>query len=335
MYTLGIETSCDETAASIVENGKRICSHVVASSLSLHKKFGGIIPEIASRMQLETITGVVECALENAGIAVSKVSHVSVTGGPGLLGSLVTGISFAKGLSLSLGIPLVRVNHLYGHIYSAFFQKKPPVMPFVALVASGGHTSLFYVKDYDEYLLLGSTLDDACGEAFDKVAKIMGLGYPGGPAIEKLSKGADPEKIKFACSNTEQPLDFSFSGIKTAVLYYINKAAKNFGSRAKLPEPLIKDIAASFQHSIIQTLIRKTFLAGTIKRVKTLVVCGGVAANSSLREEFFSAAAKRGYECFFPPAHLSTDNAAMIAGLGFQLYKKGIVSALDAELIGS
>lgn len=361
MYILGIETSCDETAASIVKDGRRILSNVVASSLSFHKKYGGVVPEIAFRMQLETITEVVDSTVREAGMRLKDMNLISVTCGPGLLGSLLVGISFAKAISLSLGIPLVGVNHLHSHIYASFLQpqKRPlslklqrtvrrsfneggrkisakdaknfcglvgfcdsMVLPFVALVVSGGHTSLFYVRDLDKIKLLGATQDDACGEAFDKVAKILRLGYPGGPLIEKLAKKSDSHKIRFSCSNTKNPLDFSFSGIKTAVLYYVQRHSSSD----------INEIAASFQEAVINTLIDKSLLACRIKKTKRLVVGGGVAANSRLRERFYRETQERGLMCYFPSKELCVDNAAMVAGLGYQLFKRGYRADLDLNV---
>lgn len=324
MYTLGIETSCDETSASIVRNGCQVVSLVTSSSLDLHKKYGGIIPEIAFRKQLETISLVSDYALRDAGIALKDIRLLGVTEGPGLLGSLLVGINFAKAVSFALKIPLVRVNHLYGHIYSAFLNKEAASFPCVALVVSGGHTSLFYLKDFDKIDSLGTTQDDACGEAFDKVAKILGLGYPGGPVIERLSRKGNPESIKFGCSQTKRPLDFSFSGIKTAVLYYYNKQLK--GNRPS--GNLRADICASFQKTVIDTLLEKALLACKTKRVRNIVIAGGVAANSALRDAFYQRMEKEnGYKCFFPSKALSTDNAAMIGGLAYQLFKKGRLNA--------
>lgn len=318
MYVLGIETSCDETAAAVVKDGKRIFSNVVSSSLKFHRKYGGIIPEIASRMQLETIKEVADCAIKEAGVSLKKIRLLSVTSGPGLLGSLLVGISFAKAASLSLGIPLLGVDHIYSHIYANFLNGKKIPLPFISLIVSGGHTSLFYVEDFNRIRLLGSTQDDACGEAFDKVAKILGLSYPGGPVIEKQAKKGDPKKIKFACSNTKEPLNFSFSGIKTAVLYYVNKL-RNY-QPSTMNHELICDIAASFQETVINTLIRKSLLACKFKKIKTLVVGGGVAANTRLRERFFEEFHGNGLKCYFPPKELCTDNAAMVAGLGYCLF---------------
>jgi len=394
MYVLGIETSCDETAASIVKDGRRVLSNVVSSSLKEHKKYGGVVPEIAFRMHLESITGVVDCAIKEAKIKLKNINLVSVTCGPGLAGSLLVGISFAKSISLGLGVSLLGVNHLHSHIYANFlwcrkvkntflttenrtlpsraglpvpFKRKALelspitpmadpanhayggfrqrrkggkaiflnaehlVFPFVALIVSGGHTTLFYVKDFDKIDVLGATCDDACGEAFDKVAKILGLGYPGGPLIERLAKSGNP-KTQFSCSNTKEPLDFSFSGIKTAVLYYVRK---NIDARKKQESSIqyqVSDVAASFQEAVINTLISKSLLACKIKRVDRLVIGGGVAANNRLRERFYSEAEKNGLNIYFPHPKLCMDNAAMVAGLGYQLFKKGYKSGLDLNI---
>jgi N6-L-threonylcarbamoyladenine synthase len=321
MNVLGIETSCDETAAAVVKDGKNILSNVVSSSLSLHKKYGGIVPEIAFRRQLETITRVADCALEDASLKLKDLDSISVTGGPGLLGSLLVGISFAKAVGIAQGIPFLAVNHLHSHIYSSFLKAKNAHFPFVALVVSGGHTSLYYLKDFDRILLLGSTQDDACGEAFDKVAKILKLGYPGGPVIEKIARSGNPKKIRFGCSNTKTPLDFSFSGIKTAVLYY---AQKN-----KVDKKNIADICASFQEAALNTLVEKAVMACKIKQVKNLVVGGGVAANNRLREKFEQKAQEEGLNLYFPAKEFCMDNAAMVAGLGYWLFKKGYKSNLN------
>ena len=317
MYVLGVETSCDETAAAVVKDGKVILSSVVSSSSEFHEKYGGIIPEIAFRMQLETITQVADNAIHKAGVKLRDIKLISVTGHPGLFGSLVVGRMFAKGLNLATGIPLVEVNHLYGHLYACILSNRAVKLPFVALIISGGHTSLFYVKDFDSIKLLGSTLDDASGEAFDKVAKILGLGYPGGPAIEKLALKGNEASIRFNCSDTDRPLDFSFSGIKTAVLYYVNNAAHRAGRTLNKA-----DIAASFQDSVINLLIDKALSAVKSKKVKTLLIGGGVAANNKLRDKFLKAAECNKISAYFPSKSLCMDNAAMIAGFGYQLFKK-------------
>lgn len=326
MYILGIETSCDETSVAVVKDGKKILSNEVSSSLQFHRKYGGVIPEIASRLQLETITPVAGLALKKAGVNLRDIGLISVTCGPGLLGSLLVGISFAKAISLSLGTPLLGVNHVYSHIYANFLNGKGVKLPFVALVVSGGHTSLFYVKDFARIEILGQTLDDACGEAFDKVAKILNLGYPGGPLIEKMARGGDEKRIRFGCSDTRRAFDFSFSGIKTAVLYAVK--GRNVSRADK------KDIAASFQEAVIDVLINKSLSACRFKKVNRLVVGGGVAANNRLRDKFLKASRAASVRPYFPPRELCTDNAAMVAGFGFQLFKRGAASGLDltAEL---
>ncbi len=327
MNVLGIETSCDETSAAVVKDGRRILSNVVTSSLRFHQKYAGVVPEIAFRMQLETIAEVADSAIKDARVKLKDIGLISVTSGPGLLGSLLVGISFAKSSSLALGLPIIGVGHLYSHIYASNLSATEIKLPFTALVVSGGHTSLFYVEDFDRMKLVGSTLDDACGEAFDKVAKILGLGYPGGPVIERLARKGNPRKIKFSCSGTDRPLDFSFSGIKTAVLYY----AKGQGVKVK---GQVADIAASFQETVIDALIKKSLLACKLQKTNQLVIGGGVAANTRLREKFFAEAQKSGVKLRFPGTQLCTDNAAMVAGLGYRLFKKGCQSDLDlsAEL---
>ena len=314
--TFGIETSCDETSAAAVRGGRYVLSNPVSSSIDLHAKYGGIVPEIASRMQLETIAQVADSALDEAGIALKDISLISVTSGPGLAGSLLVGISFAKALGVYLGVPLVGVDHVHSHIYANFLDSEGVEFPFVALVVSGGHTSLFYVKDFNKIETLGQTQDDACGEAFDKVAKILGLGYPGGPFIEKMARQGNPAKARFACSGTKRPLDFSFSGIKTAVLYMARS------SKLRLKDK--RDIAASFQEAAIDALIRKSFMACKSKKTFRLVIGGGVVANSRLREKFTASAKVSRVRCFFPPRQLCTDNAAMVAGFGYQLFRKGL-----------
>ena len=334
MMVLGIETSCDETSAAVVKNGRKLLSNEVASSLKFHKKYGGIIPEIASRLQLETITEVTESAIREARIKLKDIDLISVTSGPGLLGSLLVGVSFAKSLSVSLNVPLIGVNHVHSHFYANLLGKEKIGLPFAALVVSGGHTNLFYVRDFDKIELLGATQDDACGEAFDKVAKILKLGYPGGPLIEKLAKAGDAKKIRFNCSGTKQALDFSFSGIKTAVLYYVKKSG--LGQKRKAcgvqhvacSKQMIADIAASFQSAVIDVLVKKALLACKLKRTKSLVIGGGVVANNCLRKRFRQAAKDHSLKCYFPPKSICMDNAAMVAGLGYQLFKKGHRSGL-------
>lgn len=315
MIVLGIESSCDETGVAIVKDGKKVLANIVASSLKLHSKYGGVIPEIASRMQLESIAGVFSEAIKVAKIKAKQIDLVSFTHTPGLPGSLLVGISFAKALALSLDKPLLGINHIHSHIYANFLCHRNIKLPCVALVISGGHTSLFYIKDFSKFQVIGQTLDDACGEAFDKVAKILGMGYPGGPGIEKLAKRGNKHKIKFACSGTKNELDFSFSGIKTAVLYYLKgKKINNLGIR--------QDLAASFQESAIDILIKKALLACRRKNAKQLLIGGGVAANNRLRQKFVARAGESGISCFFPSIDLCMDNAAMVSGLAYQLKRR-------------
>lgn len=320
MFVLGIETSCDETSAAVVRDGKVICSCKTVSSLKFHKKYKGIVPEIASRMQLETISQVADSAIKDSSVGYKDIGLIGVTDRPGLLGSLLVGVSFAKALSFSLGKPLLGVNHLHSHIFSAFLGKKIK-FPFVALIVSGGHTSLFYVRDFSKIEPLGQTQDDACGEAFDKVAKILSLGYPGGPHIERMARKGNVKKYKFSCSNTIQPLNFSFSGIKTAVMYTARNKSLSFKEK--------QDICASFQESVIKVLIKKSFLACSIKKTNDLIIGGGVAANKRLREEFYSEAKVQRISVNFAPLAYCIDNAAMVAGLGYWLYKNGSRSGLN------
>ena len=344
MYVLGIETSCDETAASVVRGSRTVYSNIIASSLEFHKKYGGVIPEIASRMHLEVITHVADNALSQAKLRLKDIDLIAVTERPGLPGSLLVGICFAKSAGLALGIPVMGINHLYAHVYSGFLNgKRDRCFPIVGLVVSGGHTSLFYLNDFKRIELLGSALDDACGEAFDKVARILGLGYPGGPDVERLAAKGRPA-IKFNCSDTNRPLDFSFSGIKTAVLYHV-KGISRFGPRrgegysrrgekedlhsAKLSLRDKRDIAASFQEAVIGTLIKKSLLACRIKKTRTLAVGGGVALNNRLRERFSEEAGRAGINVIFPDRKLCMDNAAMVAGLAYRLFEKGFTGNLD------
>jgi len=324
MIVLGIESSCDETGLAIVKDEKKILANVVASSLKLHSRHGGVIPEIASRMQLESIAGIFTEAIKVAKIRPEQIDLVAVTTHPGLPGSLMVGIAFAKALALSLGKPILGVNHIYSHVYANLLCHSQIKLPAVALVVSGGHTSLFYIKDFSKIQVLGQTRDDACGEAFDKVAKLMGLGYPGGPLIEKIAKGGNKHKIRFACSGTKAELDFSFSGIKTAVLYYLRD--KKSGIK------LSKDLAASFQESVINVLVKKSLLACKRKNVTHLLIGGGVAVNRALRQKFIAGAKVVGINCFFPDLSLCLDNAAMVAGFGGYLYKRNVRSDLGLNM---
>ncbi|HOD12199.1 MAG TPA: tRNA (adenosine(37)-N6)-threonylcarbamoyltransferase complex transferase subunit TsaD [Candidatus Omnitrophota bacterium] len=323
MIILGIETSCDETAASVVANGRDILSHVVSSSLVHHKKYGGIIPEIASRKQLESIHTVVDEALKTARKKISQLDGVAVTASPGLIGSLLVGISFAQGLAYSHNIPLVKVDHIMAHIYANFlvFQRtsgrpQTPELPAVGLIVSGGHTNLFFIKNFRSIELIGQTRDDAAGETYDKVSRILGLGYPGGPAIDRLAQQGKNTEFTFPCAQLPGSYDFSFSGIKTAI-YYLAHHHKDHHN--KLP---VKKIAYSFQKSVVDVLVKKTIDACQRKKARTILVGGGVAANSELRRRLLQAGQDQGIKVFFPDLRLCIDNASMIAGLGFHIIQQ-------------
>ncbi len=315
---LGIETSCDETSAAVVANGRAVLSNIVSSQVDWHKKFGGVVPEIASRKHLEFINLVVDEALSQAGVALSDLTAIAVTEGPGLVGALLIGMSEAKALSYVTGLPLIGVNHLEGHIYANFLEHPELKPPFVSLVVSGGHTILVYVENWGKYEVLGETLDDAAGEAFDKIAKFLNLGYPGGPVIDKLAKEGNPNAIPFPRAMMKpDDYDFSLSGLKTAVLNYVSRAQKE-GKEVNLA-----DLVASFQAALVDVQVYKTIRAAENKKVKKVVLAGGVAANTSLREKMQKEAEGRGFKLFYPSLKLCADNAAMIAALGYQYYLEG------------
>ena len=329
---LGIDTSCDDTAAAVVENGTKILSNIVSNQTEIHKKYGGIVPELASRQHIEMIWPVVDEALKTAGIKLEGLSGVAVCHGPGLIGSLLVGCSFAKALCYSKGIPLVAVNHLEGHIFSSFLEEPKPAFPFLALIASGGHTCLYRVDDFRKYRELGRTRDDASGEAYDKVAKLLGLGYPGGPIIEKLAQDGNPEAIDFPRAYLPETFDFSFSGIKTAVLNYVKRNELSVMGRDSsriTHHALLNDIAASFQASVIDVLVKKTEWAIRKERIKRVILTGGVAANNELRKRMKEMCDERGSGIFIPSAYLCTDNAAMIASAGYHHFKAGNFADLD------
>lgn len=320
MNILGIETSCDETAASVVRDGQRILSSVVASSLKEHSKYGGIIPEIASRRQIELISIVVTEALEKAKLDLKSIDAIAVTKQPGLIGSLLVGISFARALSFAAKKPLIEVDHIKAHLYANFLTTgedaigPKPKLPAIGLVVSGGHSSLFYIKDFLHYKLLGQTRDDAIGEAFDKIARILDLGYPGGPVIDRLARTGQNNDIHFNCADLPNSDDFSFSGIKTAVLYHIHDRKNNAAQQ-------IPKIAYAFQDSVVTVLVNKCIAVCKRKKVSTLLIGGGVAANSTLRQRLIQKANEEKINAFFPGLPLCLDNAAMIAGLGFHLFR--------------
>lgn len=321
-YILGIESSCDETAAAVVRNGKIPLSNIVSSQVDIHSKYGGVVPEIASRKHIESIIPVVNEALEQAGVSTESIDAVAVTQGPGLVGSLMVGFSAAKAIAYSLNRPLVYVDHLEAHITAAHLENDIS-FPFIALIVSGGHTNLYYVSGYTEFELIGKTRDDAAGEAFDKAAKILGLGYPGGIEIDRLSRSGDPGKIKFPRPFLDKKnFDFSYSGLKTSLLYYIKDNPESI-------EKEIEDICASYQEAIVDTLIAKTLSAANKYNVKNIVVSGGVACNSRLREFSIEIFTKRGMNIYIPSPKFCTDNAAMISALGYFRLESGERAAMD------
>jgi N6-L-threonylcarbamoyladenine synthase len=326
MNILGIESSCDETAAAVVKDGCLIQATVVSSQVQVHHRYGGVVPELASRKHIEAIVPVVDEALTEARLPLSGIEAIAVTRGPGLVGALLVGFSFAKSLAYALGIPWVGVNHLAGHINSIFLEPDPPSFPYVALLVSGGHTSIYYVTDHTSAELMGQTRDDAAGEAFDKVAKMLGLGYPGGGIIDRLAKEGDSAKIKFPRSYLDKStFDFSFSGIKTAVLRYITNHPQEF--REQIP-----DIAAGFQEAVLEVLSYKVIRAAAEKGCGRIALVGGVAANSRLREKLTADAGLKGFSVHIPSIHLCGDNAAMIAGVGYHYLKAGMVAELADDV---
>ena len=317
MIVLGIETSCDETAAAVLDGGRKVLSNVVASQDDVHAPYGGVVPELASRRHLEVIVPVVRRALREAGMGLRDLDGIAVTQGPGLVGSLLVGCSAAKSLAWAHGTPLVGVNHLEGHIYAAFLEERTPEHPFLALVVSGGHTALYIAAEPRRYVRVGQTRDDAAGEAIDKVAKLLGLSYPGGPAIERASTAGDPRAISFPTANmSDGAPDFSFSGIKTAVSLHVRRAGT-------LSTAEIADVAASFQATVVKMLVRKSLRAGRRLGLRRLVLTGGVAANRALRHALEAECGERGWELFIPSRALCTDNAAMIAAAGHDRLQAG------------
>ena len=328
IYILGIETSCDETSAAVVKDGRQILSNVIASQVNWHQKFGGVVPEIASRKHVELINPVLKEAIDQAGIKWSDLAGVAVTYGPGLVGALLIGIAAAKAVALKLNIPLLKVNHLLGHIYANFLTGLEIELPVICLTVSGGHTDLLYFSDLSDYQVLGRTRDDAAGEAFDKIARVLGLNYPGGPEIEKLAQKGNELAISFPKPLSGQDdYDFSFSGLKTAVLNYINQFRQQ---DLKLPRA---DLAASFQRTIVDILIARLVKAVAKKKVKNVILSGGVAANRRLRELLKEQLSSRQVGLYYPPPVLCTDNGAMIASQGYFLYQRGQFSSLELNAV--
>jgi len=328
MFILGIDTSCDDTSASVVEDGRRILSNIVSSQSDIHTKYGGIVPELASRRHIEMIIPVVDEAIKQAGVRFADLSAVAVCKGPGLVGSLLIGCSFAKAFCYSRHIPLVAVNHLEGHLLSVFLESSSPEFPFLSLIVSGGHTSLHIAEDFGRYTELGKTRDDAAGEAYDKVSKLLGLGYPGGPVIDRLAEQGDPKTIDFPRAYLPESFDFSFSGLKTAVLQFLRK--EHLLEKPLSPDShLLHDIAASFQAAVVDVLVRKTEWAVKKKWLRQVTLSGGVSANSSLRKKMLEMGNEKGVKVFVPSVSLCTDNAAMIAAAGHHHFLKKDFAGLD------
>ena len=332
MLILGIETSCDETAAAVVRDGKEILSSIVSSQVDVHREYGGVVPELASRQHIQNICPVVETALRRAGVSLPRIDGFSATYGPGLIGSLLVGLSYAKALAYALGRPLVAINHLEAHIHAVFLENKGIEFPALALVVSGGHTSLFYLLAQFSYQLLGSTRDDAAGEAYDKVAKLLRLGYPGGPIIDQLYPRGNPKAVPLPVAKiSDGSLDFSFSGLKTAVLRWVERNNLLEVEDSEVKQQHIYDLVASFQRTLIKALIGKINKAARLHPAKSLLVGGGVACNKALRTEFDRRCQKLGLKAYFPSPEFSTDNAAMVASLGYFKLKRGEVAPLELD----
>lgn len=325
---LAIETSCDETSAAVVKDGRDVLSNIISSQMELHKLYGGVVPEIASRKHIEAVNIVVQQALDEAGMTFENVNAIAVTYGPGLVGALLVGLSTAKALAFSLNKPLIGVHHIEGHIAANYIEHKDLKPPFICLVASGGHSHIVHVKDYDSFEIIGKTRDDAAGEAFDKIARVLGLGYPGGPLIDKLSKEGDCCFVQFPRVTFDDCIyDFSFSGLKTSVINYINRLEQK-GDKINTA-----DIAASFQAAVVDVLADKTIKAAKEKKVEIIALAGGVAANTALREEISKRSKKEKIKVIYPPIVLCTDNAAMIGSAAYYKYLKGDFDELDLNAV--
>ena len=333
MIILGIETSCDETSASVVEDGIKVHSNIVASQQELHSRFGGVVPEIACRSHTDTIITVIDKAVTEANIKFKDIDAISVANTPGLIGALLIGLTTAKTLSWLLGIPLITINHLHAHIYASKIEHEDIDYPAISLVVSGGHTSLFLTQSETRHTQVGGTIDDAAGEAFDKVGKILGLGYPAGPEIDTISQKGNGKAILFPRSYLKKDsLDFSFSGVKTAVLYHcLGQDSKNTGEMPELKDREIADLAASFQEAVVDVLVNKTIFAATKFSARSIILGGGVACNSRLRQRLADAAKQRDIPLYYPSKKLCMDNAAMVAGLAYHKYDEEAFSGLEVE----
>lgn len=328
VYILAIESSCDETAAAVVKNGREVLSNVIYSQIALHTEYGGVVPEIASRKHIEKINQVIEKALSDAGKKLSGMTAIAVTYGPGLVGALLVGVSAAKAISFASGIPLVGVHHIEGHISANYIEHKDLEPPFLSLVVSGGHSHLVMVKDYGEYEIIGRARDDAAGEAFDKVARAIGLGYPGGPKIDRVSKEGNPDAVHFPRAKIENAVyDFSFSGMKSAVLNYLNSC------KMKGEEIQTADVAASFQKAVIDVLVGHSMEALDAYHCPKFAIAGGVASNSGLRAAFEQACRKKGIAFYCPSPVYCTDNAAMIGAAAYYEYQKGVRHGFDLNAV--
>ena len=329
VYILGIESSCDETAAAVVKNGREVLSNIISSQIVIHRKFGGVVPEIASRKHIENIMPVIDEALQQANVTLDDIDAVAVTYGPGLVGALLVGLSAAKSLAWATDKPLIGVNHLEGHVFANFLTDPELEPPFMALVVSGGHTALLKVTGYNSFEMLGQTRDDAAGEAFDKIARVMGLQYPGGPEIEKLALDGNPHAIDFPVAKLDVPYEFSFSGLKSAVINYLHnqEQAKREINRA--------DVAASFQYAVTNALVQKAVRAMKDTGLKKIVLAGGVSANKTLQTTLAKAMSDIGAELVAPMPILCTDNAVMIACRGYFMYQAGMESPLDLNAVPS
>src|SRR5512139_2744889 len=327
MRVLAIETSCDDTGAAVILDGRRILSNIVSSQVPVHQKYGGVVPELASRRHIESIVPIVSEALDRARVTLKEIDGIAVTQGPGLVGSLLVGLSFAKSMAFASGLPFVGVNHIEAHLSAIFLEERHPRFPFIGLVVSGGHTSLYRMDGFGKYKRLGQTRDDAAGEAFDKVAKLLGLGYPGGPIIDELSRAGNPRAIRFPRPVlSKKSFDFSFSGLKTAVVNYV----KAYPPPPRgYPEDLIRDIVSSFQEAVVEVLVKKTLQAAQDQKLKRIVLSGGVAANQRLRQKIKEESFGWKLNVYLPSPSFCTDNAAMVGVVGYEYLRRGFRSPLS------